>query len=124
MAAISSLRSLGGTIGLAIGNIVLSSRVWNKLSPILSPDQVTLVIQSPEKITQFKPDQIRFVRETFGLGFNFNTKVTLFFAIAAFVACLGCFVRHPMQIRDMDEADTKAKALLDKQALDKAAEGG
>jgi len=29
-----------------------------------------------------------------------------------------------MQIRDMDEADTKAKALLDKQALDKAAEGG
>lgn len=120
MAAISSLRSLGGTIG----NIVLSSRVWNHLSPTLNPAEVRLVIQTPEKIPTLTPDQINFVREAFGKGFNFNTRIILYFAIVAFVSCLGCFVRNPLQLREVDDADTIAKALLDKQALDREAEAG
>ncbi len=124
MAAISSLRSLGGTIGIAIGNIVLSSRVWDHLSPTLNPAEVQLVVQTPEKIPTLTPDQINFVRDAFGKGFNFNTKITLYFALVAFVFCLGCYVRKPMQLREMDDADTKAKALLDKQALDSEAQAG
>lgn len=124
MAAISSLRSLGGTIGIAIGNIVLSSRVWNRLGPTLNPAEVQLVIQTPEKIPTLTPDQIAFVREAFGKGFNFNTRITLYFALVAFVVCLGCYVKNPLQLREVDEADTKAKALLDKQALDRQAEAG
>ena len=124
MAAISSLRSLGGTIGIAIGNIVLSTRVWDHLSPTLNPAEVRLVIQTPEKIPTLTPDKINFVRETFGQGFNFNTKIILYFALVAFVFCLGCYVRNPLQLREVDDAETKAKALLDKQALDREAEAG
>ena len=124
MAAISTLRSLGGTIGIAIGNIVLSSRVWNHLSPTLNPAEVRLVIQTPEKIPTLTPDQVNFVRNAFGKGFNFNTRIILCFAIMAFVSCLGCFVRKPLQLREVDDAETKAKALLDKQALDRETEAG
>ncbi|CAD6569077.1 MAG: hypothetical protein ASARMPRED_002393 [Alectoria sarmentosa] len=124
MAAISSLRSLGGTIGIAIGNIVLSSRVWNHLSPTLNPAEVRLVIQTPEKIPTLTPDQINFVREAFGEGFNFNTRIILYFSLVAFVFCLGCFVKNPLQLREVDDAETKAKAFLDKQALDREAEAG
>ena len=124
MAAISTLRSFGGTIGIAIGNIVLSSRVWNHLAPTLNPDEVRLVIQTPEKIPTLTPDQISFVREAFGKGFNFNTRIILYFALVAFIFCLGCYVRKPLQLREVDDAETKAKALLDKQALDREAEAG
>ena len=124
MAAISSLRSLGGAIGLALGNIVLSNRVWNRLSPTLSPQTVALVIQTPEKIPTLPTEEIIFVRETFGKGFNFNTRITLYFALVAFVFSLGCFVRKPRGLKEVDEAETKAKALLDKRALDGAAEAG
>ena len=124
MAAISTLRSFGGTIGIAIGNIVLSSRVWNHLAPTLSPDEVQLVLQTPEKIPTLTLDQISFVREEFGRGFNFNTRIILYFALVAFVSCLGCYVRKPLQLREVDDAETKAKALLDKQALDREAEAG
>ena len=124
MAAISSLRSLGGTIGVAVGNIVLSTKVWNRLTPTLSPAQVKLVVQAPEKIVDLAPDQIRFVRETFGKGFSFNTRLTLYFAIAAFVICLGCFVRKPVQLKELDDIETQAKQLLDKQALDRVGEQG
>ena len=124
MAAISSLRSLGGTIGVAVGNIVLSSRVWSRLTPTLTPAEVKLVVQTPEKIVDLSHDQIRFVRETFGKGFNFNTRITLYFAIIAFVVCLGCFVRKPVQLKEMDDLETQAKQLLDKQALDRVGEQG
>ena len=124
MAAISTLRSFGGTIGIAIGNIVLSSRVWNHLAPTLSPDEVQLVLQTPEKIPTLTLEQISFVREAFGKGFNFNTRIILYFALVAFVSCLGCYVRKPLQLREFDDAETKAKALLDKQALDREAEAG
>ena len=124
MAAVSSLRSLGGTIGIAIGNIVLSSHVWNHLSPTLNPAEVHLVVQTPEKIPTLTPDQIDFVRQAFGKGFNFNTKIILYFSLVAFVSCLGCYVRNPLQLKELDDAETLAKALLDKQALDREAEAG
>ena len=125
MAAISSLRSLGGTIGLAIGNIVLSSKVWNHLTPTLTPQEAVLVVQAPEKIPSLTPpEKVVFVRDAFGKGFNFNTKVTLYFAIVAFVFCLGCFVKNPIQLKELDDKETKAKQILDKRALDGLQEGG
>ena len=33
-------------------------------------------------------------------------------------------MRKPLQLREVDDAETKAKALLDKQALDREAEVG
>ena len=120
MAAVSSLRTLGGTIGIAIGSIVLSSQVYSRLGDIISPEQAMELLQSTDVIAQFTPAQITAVRTSFGSGYNFDFRLIMYFSDAALLVSLGCFVRHPLQIRDVDEKETRLKALLDAQAREKA----
>ncbi|KAI5242308.1 hypothetical protein E4T42_07732 [Aureobasidium subglaciale] len=114
-AAISSLRSLGGTIGISIGNIILSNQVWSKLAKELSKEQISQIRDSHFSLTTLTSEQITKVRATFGTGFDRNTRITMYFGIAAFVFSIGCFVRNPLEIRQLDEKEDAEKRQLDRE---------
>ena len=116
MSAVSALRSLGGAISVSIGNIIINAGVINKLVDDLSEQQLLAVISTPNNLDGFTPSQVALVQRTSGDAFDLNTKINIAICIAAFVVSLGCFVRHPVNLREVDAQETKAKAELDEKA--------
>lgn len=115
MAAVSQIRTLGGVIGVAIGDVILSARVWSKLGGILDPQQVAALQVSTDNLLHFTSQEISSTRQLFGAGYNFEIRVTMYITIACFLVSLGCYVRHPIEIKDLEVMEIKAKELVQEQ---------
>ena len=93
------MRSLGGSIGLAIGVIVFNSRLRSSsgLVNALTAVEMTLVLRSPLAIAQLTPTQQRMVAQAYATAFTQEMRVATYIAAACFVVSLLTLQRHPPQ---------------------------
>lgn len=105
MGAITQVRVLGGVIGIAICQAVLSSHVKNELVDVLDPNQLAALLRSAIEIAILNPVQITATREAYGRGFNIQTRIMMYFAAASFIISLASFKRHPSEIGEKETED-------------------
>ncbi|KAK6072391.1 drug resistance transporter [Seiridium cupressi] len=101
--AITQIRVLGGLIGVAIAQAVLSAQVSDGLSTVLSPDQLSAITQSPEAISQFSPSARRAIVKVYGDAFNLQTKIMIGLSAAGLMACLGAWRRTPTEFVEIKD---------------------
>ena len=91
------MRSLGGSIGLAIGVIVFNSQIRHStsLANELTPDQMTALFKSPLTISTLTPEQQALVSRVYATAFTQEMKVATYIAAACFLVSLFTFQRHP-----------------------------
>ncbi|KAL8843746.1 MAG: hypothetical protein Q9176_001954 [Flavoplaca citrina] len=106
MGAITQVRVLGGVVGIAIAQVVVSSTIRSDLPSILNPDQVEAFLESAGSIASLEPSQAAEVRRVYGRAFNLQTRMVMYFAIASLVVCLIGFRRHPKSFADAGKKDT------------------
>ena len=98
MGAITQIRVLGGTIGLAICTVVLNAHVRHGLSLVLSPEQVTGILQSVSSISDLDAATEKAVRQVFAEGYKQQMRIMTYFSAAVFVASLLAWERRPRRI--------------------------
>jgi len=96
--AVTQVRVLGGTIGLAISTTILNSFVKSELRKELTGAQVAEVGQSLSAITKLTSEQQRFVRETFGRGYARQMWVLLGFSGLVVASSFLMWERHPRRL--------------------------
>ncbi|KAK6957287.1 hypothetical protein Daesc_000069 [Daldinia eschscholtzii] len=85
MGAITQIRVLGGTIGLAISSTVLNNHLASALPALLSPADIKQISDSVQHINTL-PDTTRdAVRQVFADGFNTQLRVMMYFSVAVWV---------------------------------------
>lgn len=121
MGAITQVRVLGGVVGIAIAQVVVSSTIRSDLPSILNPDQVEALLESAGSIATLEPSQAAEVRRVYGHAYNLQTRMVMYFAIASLVVCLIGFRRHPKSFADAGKKDaTVAEERIDPGASDVA----
>ncbi|KAI4101558.1 MAG: hypothetical protein L6R37_004884 [Teloschistes peruensis] len=122
MGAITQVRVLGGVIGIAIAQVVVSSTIRSDLASILNPTQLDSLLQSTASITALSPAQAADVRRVYGHAFNLQTRMVMYFAIASLVVCLLGFRRHPKSFAETGKKGMEAEGVerVDPQASDVA----
>jgi hypothetical protein len=103
MGAVTQVRVLGGTIGLAISTVVLNSYVKSALSSQLTPDQIAGIAESLSELGELSKEQQIFVRQTFAEGYNRQTRITLVFSAAVLLTCGLMVERRPRRLGGIDE---------------------
>ncbi|KAI1399819.1 drug resistance transporter EmrB/QacA subfamily [Hypoxylon fuscum] len=85
MGAITQVRVLGGTIGLAISSTVLNNHLSSNLPALLSPLDIQQISESVQHITML-PDATRdSVRQVFADSFNAQLRIMIYFSVVVFV---------------------------------------
>ncbi len=122
MSAISSLRTIGGTISISIGHIVMSNHLVghsSKLLSVLSQTELDTLARDPAQIpAEFTREQVSIIRDVLGNSFRNIWLVMLAFALATFVLGCGCWVRHPVDLQELDRAEAEDRERLDRLAHD------
>jgi hypothetical protein len=101
--AVTQVRVLGGTIGLAISTVVLNSYVKSALREQLSADEIKAISQSLSEIGELTEEQRNFVRRTFAQGYNRQTRITLVFSAVVVLSCGLMVERRPRRLGRIDE---------------------
>jgi hypothetical protein len=86
--AVTQLRILGGTIGVATSTNLLNNHIKSSLSPILSSAQLNTLLQSTLIIRYFDPVLESQVKNVFAQGYKMQNGAILGFAAAEFFAIL------------------------------------
>ncbi|KAL8717592.1 MAG: hypothetical protein Q9225_005181, partial [Loekoesia sp. 1 TL-2023] len=105
MGAITQVRVLGGVVGIAIAQVVLSSTIRADLPSILTPEQIGELLESAASISKLVPEQIQEVRKVYGHAYNLQTRMVMYFAIASLVVSLLAFRRHPRSFADAGKVE-------------------
>ncbi|OTB13104.1 hypothetical protein K445DRAFT_169866 [Daldinia sp. EC12] len=93
MGAITQIRVLGGTIGLAISSTVLNNHLASALPALLSPADIKQISDSVQHINTL-PDTTRdAVRQVFADGFNMQLRVMMYFSVAVWVFAASLWER-------------------------------
>ncbi|EED14417.1 efflux pump antibiotic resistance protein, putative [Talaromyces stipitatus ATCC 10500] len=95
MGALTQIRVLGGTFGLAISATVLNDHVKSKLSTLLSPPELEAILDSLDAIKNLSQNQQQAVKAAFSEGFNRQNVILAAFSAVALVLSLGIWERHP-----------------------------
>ncbi|XXG99476.1 hypothetical protein Hte_005815 [Hypoxylon texense] len=94
MGAITQIRVLGGTIGLAISSTVLNNHLSSNLPALLSPSDIQQIANSVQYVNTL-PDETRdAVRQVFADGFNAQMRVMMYFSVVVFVLSLALWERR------------------------------
>jgi hypothetical protein len=101
--AVTQVRVLGGTIGLAISTVVLNSYVKSALATQLSGEQIAAISQSLLEIGKLTEGERLFVRSTFAEGYNRQTRITLVFSAVVVLSCAVMVERRPRRLGRVDE---------------------
>ena len=87
MGAVIQARPLGGAVGLAITTAALNSYVKSKLSSILTPSELSTLLQSVQIIETLPVDQQDLIRSAFSHAYNLQMQIVIgFSAIQVLVA--------------------------------------
>ena len=105
------MRSLGGSIGLAVGVIVFNSRVRtdSELASTLGPKQMSLLLNSPLVIGTFTPEQQALTSRVYAKAFTQEMQVATYIATACFVVSLLTYQRDPPQPLKKPDAPLQAR---------------
>ena len=91
------MRSLGGSIGLAIGVIVFNSQIRSstELAHTLTPTEMSALFKSPLTIAELTRTQQAMVARAYAEAFTKEMRAATYIAAACFVASLFTWQRHP-----------------------------
>lgn len=91
------MRSLGGSIGLAICVIVFNKQIRSTdgLTSALTADQLSALLKSPLTIASFTPQQKMLVAQVFANAFTQEMRVAMYIAAASFVVSLLTWQKTP-----------------------------
>ncbi|KAH8426393.1 uncharacterized protein LDX57_004131 [Aspergillus melleus] len=91
--ALNQCRFLGGAVGLSIASNILNGRLKNRLSGVLPPEKLDLLLHSASSIA-YLPEKIRaFVLDVFAGSYRLQMQVMIGFAGVQVLACLLMFRR-------------------------------
>ncbi|GLB02434.1 hypothetical protein AtubIFM57258_003782 [Aspergillus tubingensis] len=100
MGAVTQVRVLGGTIGISIGQVLITHFVDRDLSDVLSTDEMAALKASVSSSRNFPASKQNAVSEVYGRAFNAQIKVVLYITAACWVLGLGTFKKNPVNFRD------------------------
>ena len=103
MGAITQIRVLGGTIGLAICTAVLNEHVRHSLSLVLSQQEVTGILQSVSSISNLDTTADKAVRRVFAEGYNQQMRIMTYFSAVVFIVSLLAWERRPRRVETASE---------------------
>lgn len=106
------MRTLGGSVGLAIAVVVLNSHVLGspELTASLTYSEERSLLRSPLVVTTFTQEQQQLVSVAFAKAFAAQMRVATYVAAACFIASFFALQRNPPQRLTMPgtiEAATK-----------------
>ncbi|KAI0892714.1 drug resistance transporter EmrB/QacA subfamily [Annulohypoxylon nitens] len=85
MGAVTQIRVLGGTIGLAISSTILNNRLSSELPALLNPGDIQQISDSVQYINTL-PDATRdAVRQVFADGYSSQLRVMMYFSAAVWI---------------------------------------
>ena len=85
MGAITQVRVLGGTIGLAISSTILNNHLASNLPSLLSPADIQQIADSVQYVNTL-PDATRdAVRQVFADGFNTQLRAMMYFSVVVWI---------------------------------------
>ncbi|KAK5173542.1 uncharacterized protein LTR77_002223 [Saxophila tyrrhenica] len=99
--ALTQMRSLGGSIGLATGVIVFNSGIRHSdaLANALSPADMSALLKSPLHIASFAPEQQMLVAKVFGQAFTGQMRITTYISAASLLVSLLTLERYPAPLQ-------------------------
>ena len=108
--ALTQMRSLGGSIGLAVAVIVFNKRIRasETLNTTLSTDDMNALFKSPLVIDTFTRNQQALVAQVYAEAFTQEMKVATYIAAACFAISLLTIQRHPPQQEDATDLSQAA----------------
>ena len=86
---------MGGTIGLAVGKVVLNGYVSRKLRDILTDEQAAAVGRNLSALDSLNLQEQLLVRRVFGEGYKRQTQVLLIFSTAVLLSCVLIWEKKP-----------------------------
>ncbi|KAA8905057.1 major facilitator superfamily transporter [Sphaerosporella brunnea] len=95
MGAITQIRVLGGTIGLAICTALQNNHVKSGLRAFLTEPQISSILDSTAAISLLDTDTQNEVRRVFAGGYNLQMKIMTAFSAAVFLTSLIMLERKP-----------------------------
>ncbi len=98
MGAITQIRVLGGTIGLAICTVVLNDHVRHSLGLVLSPQQVASILQSVSSISDLDATTEKAVRQVYAEGYKQQMRIMTYISAAVFLVSLLAWERRPRRV--------------------------
>jgi hypothetical protein len=101
--AVTQVRVLGGTIGLAISTVVLNSYVKTALLAELSVQEVSAISQSLSTLASLSEEQQLFIRRVFAEGYTRQTKITAIFSGMVVVTACLMWERKPRGLKSTVE---------------------
>ncbi|KAJ5405759.1 MFS general substrate transporter [Penicillium sp. CMV-2018d] len=109
--AMNMLRAMGGCIGLAVCDAMLSSRLDKDLPMVLSdnPELISIAKESLNTATGFSADQLALVRQVYGRGYNDGLQVMIAFA-GANVVVAGLLILNTYRRGGIDAMVAAAQA--------------
>lgn len=95
--ALTQTRSLGGSIGLAVGVIVFNNhiRASQSLANQLTPSQLSDLYKSPLVISAFSHQEQALVAQVYAKAFTQEMQVATYIAAAGFVVSFFTWQRNP-----------------------------
>ncbi|KAF9701930.1 hypothetical protein EKO04_001172 [Ascochyta lentis] len=92
------LRMLGGAVGIAAANSKFNSYLHTKLPGLLQDYQLSAVLHSASSIAALPLDLQTRVREVYGEAYNWQMRVTIGFAAAAFLTVPLIWKKQPLRL--------------------------
>lgn len=93
--ASTQIRVLGGLVGVAVGQAVVSATLKSVLADSGPPGLLQAITRSTDLIAQLPSEQAAAVRLAYGKAFTALVRVVLYIAIASLVIVLFAFRSHP-----------------------------
>lgn len=89
--AITQVRVLGGLVGIAIGQSIISSRLSWQVGPVLGREKLGEILTSINRVKQLPAEEAALVRLSYGQANLTMYKAMLGFAVVALASCLAAW---------------------------------
>ncbi|GKT93539.1 MFS multidrug transporter protein [Colletotrichum tofieldiae] len=101
MGAVTQVRTLGGTIGLAVGATILNNHIASGLPPHLDPSEMQAISTSVRFIEALPSPTRTAVRSVFNEGYNLQLRTMLYFSAVVLVSMTLMWDRNLKRAHDM-----------------------
>ncbi|RDL37716.1 MFS general substrate transporter [Venustampulla echinocandica] len=122
--AITQVRTLGGVIGIAVVQAILSSHVRSSLPTFLNREQVEGILASTAYISRLDPHFEAATRAIYGEAVNLQMRTVTGFAAAAFVVSLFAYRKDRVDMNALEASRVAEKNGESPADLSKTTRGG